>query len=82
MNLHKENVPEIEKLLKNGWLFEYEGFLFPRHDFEKPGMDKIDKLRRIRNLKSTENGVVVLGIPKAGSHLCMGILDALGKLYH
>ena len=41
-------------------------------------MNKIDKLERIKNLKSTENGIVVVGIPKAGSHLCMGILDALG----
>ena len=78
MDLHKAKVPEIDQLLKDEWLFEYKGFLFPTNDFEKPEMNKFDKLERIKNLKSTENGIVVVGIPKAGSHLCMGILDALG----
>ena len=38
-----------------------------------------EKNQRIENFESTENAVMVLGYPKAGSHLCLSILDALGK---
>ena len=38
----------------------------------KTGMSKM------RNLKSTDKGVMVLGLAKSGSHLILSILDALG----
>ena len=101
MNIHKENIPAIDKLLKgtannylytqtydqfisigkDGFFFEHQGFIFPTSHHEKPGMDKYEQLEIIRNLKSSENGVIIAGMPKAGSHLCMSLLDALGNAF-
>ena len=36
-------------------------------------------MRKIRNMKSTDKGVMVLGLAKSGSHLILSILDALGS---
>ena len=41
-----------------------------------------EKHHRISNFESFENAVMVLGYAKSGSHLCMSILDALGRCYH
>ena len=35
-------------------------------------------MERIRNMESTENGVIVIAYPKTGNHFMMSILDALG----
>jgi len=37
-----------------------------------------EKFDIVANMKSTEQGVIVLGQPKTGNHLTMAILDALG----
>ena len=36
------------------------------------------EMSKMRNLKSTDKGVMVLGLAKSGSHLILSILDALG----
>ena len=36
-------------------------------------------MSKIRNMKSTDKGVMVLGLAKSGSHLILSILDALGS---
>ena len=38
-----------------------------------------DRASRVENFRSTENGVMVLAYPKAGSHLLMSIVDQLGR---
>ena len=35
-------------------------------------------MSKMRNLQSTDKGVMVLGLAKSGSHLILSILDALG----
>ena len=35
-------------------------------------------ISKMKNLKSTDKGVMVLGLAKSGSHLILAILDALG----
>ena len=35
-------------------------------------------MSKMKNLKSTDKGVMVLGLAKSGSHLILAILDALG----
>jgi len=75
MNIHKKNIPKINELLENKWLFERDGYLFPYEDWKDAGMEKF---QTIKNMKSSENGVIVIGMPKAGNHFMMSVLDAMG----
>ena len=42
-------------------------------------MESPEKQIRLENFKSAENGVIVLGFAKSGSHLMLSILDELGQ---
>ena len=64
-----------EQLVKDGVLIEYEGMHLLASNFKETGVAKFDT---IRNMTSTEHGVVVMGPAKSGSHLALSILDALG----
>ena len=37
-----------------------------------------DRMKKIRSMESTQNGVIVISYPKAGNHFLMSILDSLG----
>ena len=64
-----------EQLVKDGVLIKYEGMHILARNFKETGIEKFDT---IRNMTSTEHGVVVMGPAKSGSHLLLSILDALG----
>jgi len=64
-----------EQLVKDGVLIKHEGMHLLASNFKETGVAKFDT---IRNMTSTEYGVVVKGVGKSGSHLALSILDALG----
>ena len=103
MDLAKKKIPQVEKLIENGFFIEHEGYLFPKYEIKDTGMEKFRSvfkflehliwvrskqtwfqvivktgISKMRNLKSTDKGVMVLGLAKSGSHLILSILDALG----
>jgi len=64
-----------QQLVKDNVLFEHAGRYFPSDNFKETGLSKFDT---IRNMTSSEHGVIVMGVAKSGSHLALSILDALG----
>jgi len=76
MDLAKKGVPQIETMLKDGFLFERDGYLFTSPHF--PVAERDQKFKRMKNFESTKNALIVTGLPKTGSHLTMSILDSLG----
>ena len=103
MDLAKKKIPQVDKLIENGFFIEHEGYLFPKYEIKGTGMEKFRSvfkfvenliwvrskqtwfqvivktgISKMRNLKTTDKGVMVLGLAKSGSHLILSILDALG----
>ena len=76
MNFGKKGIPQIETMLKDGFLFERDGYLFTSPHF--PIAVRDEKFKRMKNFVSTKNALIVAGLPKTGSHLTMSILDSLG----
>ena len=76
MNFGKKGIPQIETMLKDGFLFERDGYLFQSPHF--PIAVRDEKFKRMKNFVSTKNALIVAGLPKTGSHLTMSILDSLG----
>ena len=64
-----------QQLVKDNVLFEHAGRYFSSDNFKETGLSKFDT---IRNMTSSEHGVIVMGVAKSGSHLALSILDALG----
>ena len=60
-----------------------DGFLYVDHKGKKciTSEESPEKNARIDKFNFTDNAVLVLGYPKAGTHLCLSILDALGILF-
>ena len=40
MDLAKKKIPQVEKLLENGFFIEHEGYLFPKYEIKDTGMAK------------------------------------------
>ena len=64
-----------EQLVKDNLVFKHANRYFFTEQFKETGLAKFDT---IRNMTSTEHGVIVMGVGKSGSHMVMSILDALG----
>ena len=62
-----------KKLIEDGMFFEKDGYLLKTASWENR-----DKFELVKNMESTKNGVIVVGQPKTGNHLCMSLLDMLG----
>ena len=59
-----------QQLVDEGKMVVHGGHYFPNSP-KNPGTGKFSTLR---NMKSSENGVIVMGAAKAGNHLVMSIL--------
>ena len=59
-----------QQLVDEGKMIVHGGHYFPNSP-KNPGTGKFSTLR---NMKSSENGVIVMGAAKAGNHLVMSIL--------
>ena len=62
-----------KRLIEDGMFFEKDGFLLKTASWENS-----EKFDLVKNMKSTKHGVIVVGQPKTGNHLCMSLLDMLG----
>ena len=40
MDLAKKKIPQVEKLIGNGFFIEHEGYLFPKYEIKDTGMEK------------------------------------------
>ena len=40
MDLAKKNIPQVEKLIENGFFIQHEGYLFPSYEIKDTGMEK------------------------------------------
>ena len=40
MDLAKKKIPQVEKLIENGFFIQHEGHLFPSYEIKDTGMEK------------------------------------------
>ena len=40
MDLAKKKIPQVDKLIENGFFIEHEGYLFPKYEIKGTGMEK------------------------------------------
>ena len=62
-----------KKLIDLGQFIEKDGYLLKTKSWGDAA-----KFDMVANMTSTKHGVIVVGQPKTGNHLCMSILDCLG----
>lgn len=63
----------MKKLISIGEYFVKDGYFFKTRSWGNEA-----KFNMVANMKSTQHGVLVVGQPKTGNHLCMSMLDMLG----